>query len=164
MNKRKGITPIIAIVLLLMMTVATVRLAWTFIQSTMVSQQTKTEAELEEMGMTKLLEVIQIENDGVADVANEWIVTVRNPGEPVTIDVTNLLVKVDGRLVALSAKSVDTAALTTGENTVIRITWPTGKADWPAVTDVPLIVELELNTDYRFSYSCKANQNYPLFC
>ncbi|MCK5322232.1 MAG: hypothetical protein KAJ47_03125, partial [Candidatus Aenigmarchaeota archaeon] len=53
MNKRKGITPIIAIVLLLMMTVAAGGLAWTFIQSTIEGQQTKTEAELEGMGMTK---------------------------------------------------------------------------------------------------------------
>ena len=163
MNKRKGITPIIAIVLLLMMTVAAGGLAWTFIQSTIESQQTKTEAELESMGMTKQLEVIQVENDGVADPANEWEVTIRNPGDPVTIDVTNFLVKLDGKLVD-AAVTVTDSSLETGENTQLQLVWLTGLADWPAVTDAPIIIELEMNTDYRFSYSCKANQKYPNFC
>ena len=163
MNKRKGITPIIAIVLLLMMTVAAGGLAWTFIQSTIEGQQTKTEAELEGMGMTKQLEIIQIENNN-ALVPLEWIVTVRNPGDPVKLDLTNLLMKIDGRLVSYTTASPTDSDLKTGDNTEIKIVFDDAVTEWPDVVDPPVIIELEMNTDYRFSYSCNVNMNHITYC
>ena len=164
MNKRKGITPIIAIVLLLMMTVAAGGLAWTFIQSTIEGQQTKTEAELEGMGMTKILEVIQIQNN--TDESG-WNITIRNPGDPVVLNWDNLLVKLEGRLLPINTSYTHSGVgeLNTGEHTVLNINWSKANyGDYPKVVDTPRVVELEMNTDYRFSYSCKANFNNPNFC
>ena len=155
---RKGITPIIAIVLLLMMTVAAGGLAWTFILNTMESQQTKTTKELSQMG-AKSLQVLQIQNHGLG-----WNATIRNPGDPVALKWDYLIVKINGKIIDLTGKYSGTTMLNNGENTELLIDWTTNDTDFPEITEDPVLIEIEMNSNYRFSYSCKASPANPQYC
>ena len=93
MNKRKGITPIIAIVLLLMMTVAAGGFAWTFIQSTIDDAQETTAKNMEDMNTRKVLRVIQGQCTGGAGTNCEDTVLLPYPtpgdGTEITLSIKN---------------------------------------------------------------------------
>jgi flagellin-like protein len=157
---RKGITPIIAIVLLLMMTVAAAGLAWTFIQNTMEEQQTGIKGELSKIGH-RTLQIVQIHSELATPTT--WNVTIRNPGDPLTLDWDNTIVKVDGRIHILNGNGITgyQDVVRTGDVFTITIT---NMPNWPLIAQPSKRIEIEMNQDYKFTYTCTPYPDNEQYC
>lgn len=151
-SKKKGITPIIAIVLLLMMTVAAGGMAWRFIQTTMEKQQSAAEKELGKMNQAQLKVLEGNGSIGASPIA----LFIKNPGVAMSLSTSDAIVKIDGR--------VNTAITLGGTCTTAQI--DSGSTCYLDVTGVNLPdlgdtvdIEILFKTGQTVVYSCTTSYN-----
>ena len=167
---KKGITPVIAIVLLLMMTVAAAGLAYEFIMS---MSETQTKAIEEQMGsqsdkMRMDLRVLQLQNNTPDTNITFYL---KNVGsiELSTIDVNNMDIKVDGEMILITTPStnIDGACTTTdgsipiGSTCELSINHPSMAFPNVGVTKT---YELTLSNGYVLAYGCNRASAGDDFC
>ncbi len=109
MKNRKGITPIIAIVLLLMMTVAAAGLAWQFIQNTMSDAQ----KQVKDLDINRAPpKVVACVGDSTGNGGSEMYLLVQVPGPNITFNTEGMVVYTNGEkdVIAMSqlANYIDT--------------------------------------------------------
>ena len=167
-KKRKGVTPIIAIVLLLMMTVAAGGMAWTFIQSTMEQQQQSAEKELDKMTQAQLriLEGNGTAPLGAASAGTELTLFIKNPGVAMSMPNTGAIVKINGDIdKGMTADSENALVGTCVEKEIEAGRTCELTLDFTKSLDTNLVfpdvgdtmdVEIQFKTGQTVMYSCTA--------
>ncbi len=167
--RRKGITPVIAIVLLLMMTVAAAGLAYEFIMN-MSERQTEAIGEQVDAQSNKMrteFRVIQVK--GGAAATGDLDYYIKNVGslEIPEFDGTKLSAKQDGdlRFDATFAGTCTTAgSLEVGDICVLEVTDLVNPLDLPGDTVTTINYELILDSGVTISYGCNLADSGDTFC
>ncbi len=161
-NRRKGITPVIAIVLLLMMTVAAAGLAYEFIMN---MSEKQTEAIGEQVGaqsdkMRTELRILQVQANG-ADL--DFLI--KNTGSLVLSNITTVDTdfKVDGMIettsVAFSGTCASEPSIEIGETCTLTV----AGQSLPAVGTTKTF-EFILGNGYTLAYGCNMASASDTFC
>jgi len=168
-GRRKGITPVIAIVLLLMMTVAAAGLAYEFIMN-MSEKQTEAIGEQVDAQSNKMrteFRIIQVKG-GVA-ATGDVDYYIKNVGslEIPEFDGTKLSVKQDGdlRFDATFAGTCTTAGtIEVGDVCVLVVTDAVNPLNLPGDSVTTVSYELILDSGITVSYACNLADTGDTFC
>ena len=160
-NRRKGITPVIAIVLLLMMTVAAAGLAYEFIMN---MSEKQTEAIGEQVGaqsdkMRTELRILQVQANG----ANLDFL-IKNTGSLVLSNITTVDTdfKVDGKIEAtttFTGNCVTEPSIEIGETCTLTV----AGQSLPVVGTTKTF-EFILGNGYTLAYGCNKASSVDTFC
>lgn len=160
---RKGITPVIAIVLLLMMTVAAAGLAYEFIMDMSAKQ---TEAIGEQVGaqsdkMRTNLQILQVQNG----TGNNLTFMIKNVGSLAVgkIVAGDLNVKVNGRVISPTTVSGDCTAKSLEVKSTCDLVIEEDSMDLPAVGETKTF-EFVLGNGYVLAYGCNRASSSDDFC
>lgn len=150
---RKGITPIIAVVLLLMMTVAAAGLAYTWVIGVQTSIQERVGQEALTLGERRPLLVVQ-ESGNVTNAPITLLL--QNPGTDWNIRTEGLIVRVDGTVCGTCGVATGTSPVLAARSTkYINVTGVT----FPSMEKRVTITELIFIDGVRLSYTCRNDAN-----
>ncbi len=165
---RKGITPVIAIVLLLMMTVAAAGLAYEFIMN-MSEKQTEAIGEQVSAQSDKMrteFRILQVQDGALA--TGDIDIYIKNVGslDIPEFDTDKLVVKQDGQLDSTATFGGDCTsdAVEVGDTCVLEVTG--GVLTLALPNDVLTTVDYEviLDNGYKLSYACNVVDAADEFC
>ncbi len=161
---KKGITPVIAIVLLLMMTVAAAGLAYEFIMSMTQDATSDIEAarKIQSDRMRTNLQILQVEDDGT-----DLVFTIKNTG---SIDMPTFIpaeinVKYDGQVKSIAGGFGDTcesAGVAAGSTCILKLLGETG--EFPQGVGTLRTFEFVLSNGYTLSYGCTNSSQTNSWC
>ncbi|NOQ38500.1 hypothetical protein GQ472_06455 [archaeon] len=167
--RRKGITPVIAIVLLLMMTVAAAGLAYEFIMN-MSEKQTEAIGEQVDAQSNKMrteFRIIQVK--GAAAAAGDVDYYIKNVGslEIPEFDGTKLSVKEDGDLrfdATFAGTCTSVGTIEVGDVCVLEVTDLINPLALPGDSVTTVTYELILDSGVTVSYGCNLANAADTFC
>ena len=165
--KRKGITPVIAIVLLLMMTVAAAGLAYEFIMN-MSEKQTEAIGEQVEAQSSKMrteFRIIQVKSGGAGDL-DYYIKNVGSLEIP-EFDGTKLSVKQDGDLrfdATFAGTCTSAGTIEVGDVCVLSVSSAGDPLSLPGDAVTTVSYELILDSGITVSYACNLADAADTFC
>ncbi len=162
---KKGITPVIAIVLLLMMTVAAAGLAYEFIMN-MSETQTEAIAEQVEAQSDKMrtdIRILQIQNTSSANLL-QFIIRNQGSTDVPEISDTNTEIKLDGKILpsATLNDSCTDKTIIAGTTCYLNVT----AADFDDLPDVGTTQNFEILLDngLTLAYACNKASATDDFC
>lgn len=163
MNSRsKGITPVIAIVLLLLITVGAVGVVYTQFQNVVGEQDAAAQAQQQQKIQQASYSIVGVDlQDATTDPVSDYGVTVRNTGD-VTLNLTQqstILVGVDGQepvAASVQGGSCSLGAISPGStgSCTLGISTTGSRGDGQATT-----IQLQVGNALKASYTCTEPTN-----
>ena len=159
---RKGITPVIAIVLLLMMTVAAAGLAYEFIMD-MSAKQTEAIGEQVSAQSDKMrtnLQILQVQNG-----SGNLTFMIKNVGSLAVGKIVegDINVKVDGEMITPDSVGGDCTGSSLEVKSTCDLMIEHGYMDLPAVGETTTF-EIILGNGYVLAYGCNRASSTDAFC